>query len=144
MECWEQGNSWYFWISEAGTEVAQDWKMTTLVFLWELRCSEEILKPGKSPGEAGRFSGIRNRQCITEGWQGKVQTALENPSEISKNPQKTQPNPAPFPARKFLPSDSADGVDAELPGAAQPWEFEQLTAALIREPGIIGITDNQG
>lgn len=49
-----------------------------------------------------------------------------------------------LPARKYLPSDIIDRVGAELPDAAKPWELEQLTAGLIREPSIIGITDNQG
>lgn len=49
-----------------------------------------------------------------------------------------------LPARKYLPSDIIDRVGVELPDAVKPWELEQLTAGLIREPSIIGITDNQG
>lgn len=135
--------------------MAQDWRgrLQHSCFSLELRCSEEILEPGKSPGVGDRFSGIRNRQCITEGLQRKVQTAPANRAEIYKKTQKTPTQTCPFPrslekqllpARKSLVSDSIDCVDAELPDAAKPWEFEQLTAGLIREPSIIGITDNQG
>lgn len=55
---------------------------SSCAFPSELRSSEEFLKPGKSPGVGGRFSGIRSRQCITQGLQSKVQTAPENPSEV--------------------------------------------------------------
>ena len=48
-----------------------------------------------------------------------------------------------FSARKYLPSASIDQVDAELHKTAKSCEFEQLTAGLIREHSIIGITDNQ-
>lgn len=47
-------------------------------------------------------------------------------------------------ASKYLPSDSTDHGQAELRNATKSSEFEQLTAGLIRERSIIGITDNQG
>lgn len=46
-------------------------------------------------------------------------------------------------ASKDLPSESSDHSEAELHNAAKSSEFEQLTAGLIRERSIIGITDNQ-
>lgn len=46
-------------------------------------------------------------------------------------------------ASKYLPSESTDHGEPELHNAAKSSEFEQLTAGLIRERNIIGITDNQ-
>lgn len=49
-----------------------------------------------------------------------------------------------LPARNICQVTASMVWDTELPDAAKPWEFEQLTAGLISEPSIIGITDNQG
>lgn len=48
-----------------------------------------------------------------------------------------------FLTRKYVTTVSTDHVDAELHNTAKSCEFEQLTAGLIREHSIIGITDNQ-
>lgn len=42
-----------------------------------------------------------------------------------------------------MPSESIDRVDREQHNRAKSCEFEWLIAGLIREHGVIGITDNQ-
>lgn len=95
----------------------------------------------------GRLSSIRNRQYITVGLWRKWQTARQDRSEIWRKKKictsSSSLEKALSSASKYLPSESTDHGEPELHNAAKSSEFEQLTAGLIRERNIIGITDNQ-
>jgi len=114
------------------------WKQVTLKRYWRQKNLLHVaglvaLETGSTLQWDYEENGKAARQDHSESWREKKICTSSSSLETALSS-----------ASKYLPSDSTDHGQAKLRNATKSSEFEQLTAGLIRERSIIGITDNQG